>query len=116
MHTQDTAHHTAHRSLPEIERLIDGSALVPAGNQRAKALFRRLAEAEATIHGTPLDKVHLHEVGALDSIIDIVGTVYALDAIGNRGASPLRRSTSAAEPFRRRTGCIRSRRPRRHAC
>lgn len=91
VHTQDTAHHAAHRSLPEIERLIDGSALVPEANQRAKALFRRLAEAEATVHGTPLDKVHLHEVGALDSIIDIVGTVYALDAMGIRRvtASPL---------------------------
>jgi pyridinium-3,5-bisthiocarboxylic acid mononucleotide nickel chelatase len=83
--------HASHRSLAEIERLIDGSALVPAGKQRAKALFTRLAEAEAAIHGTPLDKVHLHEVGALDSIIDIVGTVYALDAmgIGRVTASPL---------------------------
>jgi uncharacterized protein (TIGR00299 family) protein len=84
-------HHSAHRSLPEIERLIDGSALVPEGKERAKALFRRLAEAEATIHGTPFDEVHLHEVGALDSIIDIVGAVYALDAmgIGRVTASPL---------------------------
>jgi uncharacterized protein (TIGR00299 family) protein len=83
--------HASHRSLAEIERLIDGSALVPAGKQRAKALFTRLAEAEAAIHGTPLDRVHLHEVGALDSIIDIVGTVYALDAmgIGRVTASPL---------------------------
>jgi pyridinium-3,5-bisthiocarboxylic acid mononucleotide nickel chelatase len=83
--------HSSHRSLPEIERLIDGSALVPEGKQRAKALFRRLAEAEASIHGTPIDQVHLHEVGALDSIIDIVGTVYALDALGiaRITASPL---------------------------
>ena len=89
--TSDIAHHAPHRSLPEIERLIDGSALVPEGKQRAKALFRRLAEAEASIHGTPIDQVHLHEVGALDSIIDIVGTVYALDAlgIGRIIASPL---------------------------
>jgi uncharacterized protein (TIGR00299 family) protein len=84
-------HHTDHRSLPEVERLIDGSALMPEGKRRAKALFRRLAEVEAAIHGTPLDKVHLHEVGALDSIIDIVGTVYALDAMGIQRvtASPL---------------------------
>jgi pyridinium-3,5-bisthiocarboxylic acid mononucleotide nickel chelatase len=83
--------HASHRSLPEIERLIDGSALVPEGKQRAKALFGRLAEAEASIHGTPIDQVHLHEVGALDSIIDIVGTVYALDALGiaRITASPL---------------------------
>jgi pyridinium-3,5-bisthiocarboxylic acid mononucleotide nickel chelatase len=83
--------HSSHRSLSEIERLIDGSALVPEGKQRAKALFGRLAEAEASIHGTPIDQVHLHEVGALDSIIDIVGTVYALDALGiaRITASPL---------------------------
>jgi pyridinium-3,5-bisthiocarboxylic acid mononucleotide nickel chelatase len=83
--------HSPHRSLSEIERLIDGSALAPEGKQRAKALFRRLGEAEAAIHGTPIDKVHLHEVGALDSIIDIVGTVYALDALGitRITASPL---------------------------
>jgi uncharacterized protein (TIGR00299 family) protein len=89
--TSDIAHHGAHRSLSEIERLIDGSELVPEGKQRAKALFRRLGEAEAAIHGTPIDKVHLHEVGALDSIIDIVGTVYALDAldITRITASPL---------------------------
>jgi len=71
-----------HRTLAEIEALIDGSALSAAGKDRAKALFRRLGEVEAAIHGVPLDRVHLHEVGALDSIIDIVGTVYALEHLG----------------------------------
>ena len=71
-----------HRSLPEIYSLIDRSALAPAGKDRAKALFERLAVAEAAIHQMPVEKVHLHEVGALDSIIDIVGAVYALDSIG----------------------------------
>jgi pyridinium-3,5-bisthiocarboxylic acid mononucleotide nickel chelatase len=71
-----------HRSLPEIFRLIDGSALSGAGKDRAKALFEKLGEVEAAIHGTSLDAVHLHEVGALDSIVDIVGTVYALEALG----------------------------------
>ena len=87
----DTAHHHAHRTLVEIERLIDSSALSPAGKARAKALFARLAEAEASVHGTSVDRVHLHEVGALDSIIDIVGTVYALEAMGVErvSASPL---------------------------
>ncbi len=68
-----------HRSLAEIEALIDGSALSVAGRSRAKALFRRLAEAEAAIHAMPIGQVHLHEVGALDSIIDIVGAVHAME-------------------------------------
>ncbi len=68
-----------HRSLREIESLIAKSALTPIARDRAIALFRRLAEAEAAIHNMPVDQVHLHEVGALDSIIDIVGAVFALD-------------------------------------
>ena len=74
--------HHAHRSLPEIFDLIDSSALSPAGRNRAKALFQRLAEAEAAIHQMPVEQVHLHEVGALDSILDIVGIVFALEWIG----------------------------------
>jgi len=82
-HRHGAAHeHGEHRTLAEICRLIDGSALSPSGKDRAKGLFGTLAEAEAAIHNTPIDKVHLHEVGALDSIVDIVGAVYALDAMG----------------------------------
>jgi pyridinium-3,5-bisthiocarboxylic acid mononucleotide nickel chelatase len=66
----------------EIEALIEQSALSPAGRARAMALFRRLAEAEAAIHDMSIDEVHLHEVGALDSIIDIVGSVFALEWFG----------------------------------
>jgi pyridinium-3,5-bisthiocarboxylic acid mononucleotide nickel chelatase len=73
------AHDHPHRSLPEIFSLIDTSALSAAGRERAKALFQRLAEAEAAIHQMPVDQVHLHEVGAVDSIIDIVGAVFALE-------------------------------------
>ncbi len=75
-------HHDPHRSLPEIFALIDRSALSAAGRDRAKALFHRLAEAEAAIHQMPVEHVHLHEVGALDSIIDIVGAVFALEWAG----------------------------------
>ena len=71
-----------HRHLSGIFKLIDRSALSPEGRDRAKALFQRLADAEAAIHDMPVEKVHLHEVGAVDSIIDIVGAVYALDWCG----------------------------------
>ena len=74
--------HAAHRSVAEIYALIDRSALSAQGRDRAKQLFARLGEVEAAIHGVPVDKVHLHEVGALDSIVDIVGTVHAMEAFG----------------------------------
>jgi len=83
-HTHDLhhQHEHPHRSLPEIFALIDRSALSSAGRARAKALFQRLAEVEASIHQMPVEQVHLHEVGALDSIIDIVGAVFALEWFG----------------------------------
>ena len=67
---------------PQIERLIARSALAPAARDRAIALFHRLAAVEAEIHQMPIEDVHLHEVGALDSIIDIVGGVFALEWFG----------------------------------
>jgi uncharacterized protein (TIGR00299 family) protein len=81
-HGHEHAPHHPHRSLPEIFKLIDGSALSAAGRDRAKALFQRLGEAEAAIHQMPVEMVHLHEVGALDSIIDIVGIVFAMEWVG----------------------------------
>ena len=70
-----------HRHLAGIFTLVDQSALSAGGRDRAKAMFQRLAEVEAGIHQMPVEKVHLHEVGALDSIIDIVGTVFALESV-----------------------------------
>jgi uncharacterized protein (TIGR00299 family) protein len=86
-----TRQHQAHRSLAEIYALIDRSSLGAAGKTRAKELFRRLGEVEAAIHGTTLEKVHLHEVGARDSIVDIVGAVFAFEWLGaeNVVCSPL---------------------------
>ena len=67
-------------SQPERDcRVHRAVRAVAAGKDRAMHLFERLGEAEAAIHHSPLDKVHLHEVGALDSIIDIVGAVYAME-------------------------------------
>jgi uncharacterized protein (TIGR00299 family) protein len=71
--------HSIHRSLRDIETLIHHSALSVPARDRAVALFRRLAEAEARIHQMSVETVHLHEVGALDSIIDIVGAVFAFE-------------------------------------
>jgi hypothetical protein len=73
------SHAHGHHSLKEIEAAIGRSALSAAGKARATAMFHRLAEAEAAIHGMSVDEVHLHEVGAIDSIIDIVGAVFALE-------------------------------------
>jgi len=72
-------HHHPHRTVAELEALIGRSALAPASRDRAIALLRRLAEVEADIHQIPVARVHLHEVGALDSILDIVGGVFALE-------------------------------------
>ncbi len=71
-----------HHHLKHIRAAIDRSALSDAGKARANRMFTRLAEAEAAIHGMPVEKVHLHEVGAVDSIIDIVGAVFALEYLG----------------------------------
>jgi len=80
-----------HYHLKAIVNAIRRSGLKPEGQQKAIHLFERLAEAEAAIHDTPIEKVHLHEVGALDSIIDIVGAVYGFDFFGidDIVASPL---------------------------
>ena len=75
-------HHHGHYHLKGIVNAIRRSALKPESQEKAVHLFERLAEAEAAIHDTPIEKVHLHEVGALDSIIDIVGAVYGFDWFG----------------------------------
>ena len=71
-----------HRSLPEIFALIDGSALYAAGPRAGEGDVPAAGEAEAAIHQMPVEQVHLHEVGALDSIIDIVGIVFAMEWSG----------------------------------
>jgi hypothetical protein len=79
------------RHLGEIRTMIERSALAPRTRERAIAVFEVLADAEARIHQTTPERVHFHEVGAVDSIIDVVGTAWALDAleVGRVLVSPL---------------------------
>jgi uncharacterized protein (TIGR00299 family) protein len=70
-----------HRHLPQIERIILAGELTEAAKHNALAVFHRLGEAEARSHNVPLEKVHFHEVGAVDSICDIVGACAALDVL-----------------------------------
>ncbi len=83
--------HDRHRSLSEIKRIISSSGLSERVKARALAIFERIGVAEAKIHNLPLESVHFHEVGALDSIVDIVGACVALEAmqIDRIIASPL---------------------------
>jgi len=71
-----------HRHLSDILSIIDAASLVPRAGERARAIFTRLAEAEAKVHNTSVENIHFHEVGAVDSIMDIVGACIALEMIG----------------------------------
>jgi len=71
-----------HRHLDELLQLLEGSALSPRGRERAGLVLRRIGEAEARIHGVSIEEVHFHEIGAIDTILDAAGAVYALECLG----------------------------------
>ena len=71
-----------HRHLPDIQQMIDASSMSPQARQWALRIFDHLAEAESAVHRVPIEKVHFHEVGAVDSICDIAGAAIALDLLG----------------------------------
>ena len=77
----ETAHEHKHRHLADIKQIIEGSALSGSVKQRAVQIFTRLAEAEARVHNDLVDRVHFHEVGALDAIVDVVGATICFDAL-----------------------------------
>nr|HET6903832.1 nickel pincer cofactor biosynthesis protein LarC [Ktedonobacteraceae bacterium] len=80
-----------HRHLADIVRILHASALPTTIRDTALSIFQRLAEAEAQVHGSTIEEVHFHEVGAVDAIVDITGAAIALDTLGitQLYASPL---------------------------
>jgi hypothetical protein len=82
VHVVTDAPDATHRHLRHVVEILDRSTLEGAVKEKAAALFQRLAEAEAAVHGTTPERVHFHEVGAIDSIVDIVGGVLALRWLG----------------------------------
>ncbi len=77
-----TSAHSGNRHLPEIEQMIEKGDLSVRAKEFAIKVFRTLAQAEARVHGSSIEEVHFHEVGAVDSLVDIVGTAIALDQLG----------------------------------
>ncbi len=71
--------HTHHRHLPEIEQIIIAAKLPPRVEAWSLEIFRKLADAEGSVHGIPANRVHFHEVGATDALVDIIGTCLGLD-------------------------------------
>ncbi|OGO53315.1 MAG: TIGR00299 family protein [Chloroflexi bacterium RBG_16_68_14] len=80
-----------HRRLPDVLALIEGSALPPEDKERGAQVFRRLAEAEALVHGVEPEAVEFHEVGAVDALVDVLGAVAGLRLLGVKAlyCSPL---------------------------
>ena len=78
----DAEDHEHHRPWSRIDALLAGAGLDPRVGELARAVFRALGTAEATVHGIEVDEVHFHEVGAVDAIVDIVGGVAAMVSLG----------------------------------
>ncbi|MFT3839922.1 MAG: nickel pincer cofactor biosynthesis protein LarC [Myxococcaceae bacterium] len=83
-HDTNGGHHPhGERGLKEIVAIIEHSQLAPKAKERALAVFHAIGVAEAKVHGVPVEKIHFHEVGAVDSIIDICGAAVVLDLLGD---------------------------------
>ena len=81
-HCHDHGHHHVHRGLADVLALIDAADMTDRAQKLAEKAFRILADAEAEAHGTTPEKVHFHEVGAVDSIVDIIAASVCLDDLG----------------------------------
>ncbi len=80
-HDHEHDHHHEHRNLYDVNEIIDKSSLNDETKKLAKEIFLKVAKAESKVHGKPIEQVHFHEVGAIDSIIDIVGTAILINKI-----------------------------------
>ena len=80
-HNHEHKHHHEHRNLNDVYSVIDNSSIDEKSKELAKRIFLRVAKAESKVHNKPLEEVHFHEVGAIDSIIDIVGTAILINKI-----------------------------------
>ena len=78
---KQTRHEHAHRHLSDIEKIINDSGLDTKTKELSMKIFMKIAVAEAAVHGISIDQVHFHEVGAIDSIIDIVGAAICFNAL-----------------------------------
>ena len=81
-HGGAAAHHHSHRTFGEIAKIIENSGLSERVKRDSMKIFRALAEAEAKVHGVEIENVHFHEVGAVDSIVDIVGAAVCFELLG----------------------------------
>lgn len=99
VHVEHDHHHNHHRHLADITAIIEESTLATAIKEDSLRIFRRLAEAEAKVHNTSPENIHFHEVGAMDAIIDVVGCVIGLHALGTDTiiCSPLHVGTGTVE-------------------
>lgn len=81
-HEHEHHHHHEHRNLLDIEQILDHSELTADVIAKAKEVFLAIAKAEAKVHGSTVEEIHFHEVGAIDTIIDVVGNILALQYLG----------------------------------
>ena len=80
-HGEHHHHEHEHRNLNDVNQIIENSSLDKSVKELAKKIFLRVAKAESKVHNKPIEEVHFHEVGAIDSIVDIVGTVILINKI-----------------------------------